>query len=72
MMQVKFLESDSLKGLMEETNQFLEDIDERNVVDIKYQGNQSFSAEELLDFYSVMILYIAPNRAITKSDNRKR
>lgn len=51
------IEADSLSELNEKTNEFLQKIEERNVIDIKFQSNLGFTAEELLEQYAVLILY---------------
>lgn len=57
LVQVQIIEADSLSELNEKANEFLQKIEERNVIDIKFQNNLAFTAEELLEQYAVLILY---------------
>lgn len=54
---MKLFESDSMSVLTEDVNEFLQGIKEHDVVSIKYQSNAGFTSDEILDSFSVMVVY---------------
>ena len=54
-MSVKIIERDSSSALQSAINHFLKQIDNSNIIDIKYSGRSKYSAYSS-EYYSAMII----------------
>ena len=56
-MKVKIFDEESEADLEEDINNFLDEFEEINVIDIKYQVSSSIYSEEQIFCFSAMIIY---------------
>ena len=56
-MKVKIYDEESEADLEEDINNFLDEFEEINVIDIKYQVSSSMYSEEQIFCFSAMIIY---------------
>ena len=56
-MKVKIYDEESETDLEEDINNFLDEFEEINVIDIKYQVSSSIYSEEQIFCFSAMIIY---------------
>lgn len=56
-MKVKIYDEESEADLEEDINNFLDEFEEINVIDIKYQVSSSIYSEEQIFCFSAMIIY---------------
>ena len=56
-MQVKIFDEESEEDLEDDINNFLDDFEEIDVIDIKYQVSTSIYSEEQIFCFSAMIIY---------------
>ena len=56
-MKVKIFDEESEIDLEEDINNFLDEFEEINVIDIKYQVSSSIYSEEQIFCFSAMIIY---------------
>ena len=56
-MKVKIFDEESETDLEEDINNFLDEFEEINVIDIKYQVSSSIYSEEQIFCFSAMIIY---------------
>ncbi|MBR4672636.1 MAG: sporulation protein Cse60 [Bacilli bacterium] len=56
-MQVKIFDEESEEDLEEDINNFLDEFEEIDVIDIKYQVSTSIYSEEQIFCFSAMIIY---------------
>ena len=56
-MQVKIFDEESEEDLEDDINNFLDEFEEIDVIDIKYQVSTSVYSEEQIFCFSAMILY---------------
>ena len=56
-MQVKIFDEESEEDLEDDINNFLDEFEEIDVIDIKYQVSTSIYSEEQIFCFSAMILY---------------
>ena len=56
-MKVKIFDEESEEDLEEDINNFLDEFEEINVIDIKYQVSTSMYSEEQIFCFSALIIY---------------
>ncbi|HEY8365467.1 MAG TPA: sporulation protein Cse60 [Haloplasmataceae bacterium] len=57
MIQVKIFDEEHEKDLEEKVNEFLEDLDEDDLIDIKYTISSFYDYKDQIYCYSAMIIY---------------